>query len=385
MLPIVFLHRGAQLRPLTHPLYPLLNPLYLAALQARIANPKAPIYIIADAECQKTFRMDGVTFLPLESFEESWASLKQNYIHLSPNPYDYELFCLARWFVVRDFMEQYGFERVMHLDSDVMLYADIDKLDESVGYPDLMCSYCRGEFQDTSMGNHSIFSKKALEQFCHFIQTAYLDRKEHYSAVYNRLIEAKENTRILEGISDMSLLGDFFKTSQEEGQLVLINSFDRTQPPLIDNNIILSQGYVLDNKGKKITIKEGIPYAERLSDGVLVPFASLHFQSDSKIRMLDFLHAREATGEILCDALRAMAVRASDELHEFRTEWLKVEAKETRTEAKRLELAHQLSLLKKGVKRTLDDVLRCRWLRLGGSLGLSRSARRLRELRDLSQ
>jgi hypothetical protein len=48
------------------------------------------------------------------------------YKHYSPNGFIYERFCFLRWFLLRDFMLAHGLKHVLHLDSDVLLYVDVN-------------------------------------------------------------------------------------------------------------------------------------------------------------------------------------------------------------------------------------------------------------------
>ncbi len=47
---------------------------------------------------------------------------------MSSNPYDYELICFQRWFYIRDFIEKQEMEYFLCMDSDVLLYCNINEI-----------------------------------------------------------------------------------------------------------------------------------------------------------------------------------------------------------------------------------------------------------------
>ena len=52
---------------------------------------------------------------------DSLNIFSNNYKHLHSGPHVHEMFCYQRWFFLLDFMRTNSFEKILHLDSDVIL------------------------------------------------------------------------------------------------------------------------------------------------------------------------------------------------------------------------------------------------------------------------
>ena len=112
-IPIIVIHRGTPFY-----LYPVLK-------QMRLFNPDNRICLISDGI------PDGCDFVEYHDINDYWDSsveFDKIYLHLSSNPRDYEMFCFQRWFVIRDFVQKQGFEYFLCVDSDVLLYCDVNNL-----------------------------------------------------------------------------------------------------------------------------------------------------------------------------------------------------------------------------------------------------------------
>ncbi|MFC1795945.1 hypothetical protein ACFL1V_02470 [Pseudomonadota bacterium] len=104
----VFIHQGL-------PSY-LLCSLY----QAHFASPKLRKILVSDIDPKLPF----VDWINLNYFSDSWNEMAAVYVHLSTNQASFERFCFYRWFVLRAVMKNRGLTRIIHLDSDVMVYFD---------------------------------------------------------------------------------------------------------------------------------------------------------------------------------------------------------------------------------------------------------------------
>ena len=89
----------------------------------RLFNQENRICLISDGI------PDGCDFVEYHDINDYWDSsveFDKIYLHLSSNPRDYEMFCFQRWFVIRDFVQKQGFEYFLCVDSDVLLYCDVN-------------------------------------------------------------------------------------------------------------------------------------------------------------------------------------------------------------------------------------------------------------------
>ena len=64
----------------------------------------------------------------IDDYSKGADAFKMAYIHMSSNPYDYELICFQRWFCIRDFVKTQKIENFLCMDSDVLLYCNIDEV-----------------------------------------------------------------------------------------------------------------------------------------------------------------------------------------------------------------------------------------------------------------
>jgi len=49
------------------------------------------------------------------------------YKHLSTNDYNFELMCFNRWFILLNYMKAKNINMCFHIDSDVLLFSDVEK------------------------------------------------------------------------------------------------------------------------------------------------------------------------------------------------------------------------------------------------------------------
>lgn len=181
---------------------------------------------------------------------------------------------------MKNFVKQHGIEKFFYLDSDVLLYMEIN--------PQLktFSSDCgrifSGSLSTTSL-HTSYFTKDSLSNFCDFILDTY---KNHHERLDNYIEETGES------ISDMSLAYLYFD------KLNMKNASNLTTPTLengedypgffditIGETTDVCQTKKLGYFVKKIRwTKEskGIPVVQSNSDGEIFQLRSLHFQGDRK-------------------------------------------------------------------------------------------------------
>jgi len=107
-LTIVFVHRG--------------NPFYLkyAIGQAVHTQGGSRVVLLGD-EANKGLGL--CEWYPLEDFGERACDFARRYKHLSPNDYDFELFCIQRWLYLSEFVAKAGIGgNICYLDSDALVY-----------------------------------------------------------------------------------------------------------------------------------------------------------------------------------------------------------------------------------------------------------------------
>lgn len=133
---------------------------------------------------------------------EKYEQFKKIYIHLSPNGYEYELFCFERYFILLEYMEQYGLKECIMLDSDACTFTNYSEHH----FQDYEAAASWPYYKDTDkwmiIPHVMYWKKESLNSFVDFLIEQYQCNSSRLTAKRNRLIE-KHATY---GISDMSLL-----------------------------------------------------------------------------------------------------------------------------------------------------------------------------------
>lgn len=351
--PIVFLQLGAP-AALSH--------LNCALLQARWWNPQREIFVIGDEECRAALVVPGVEFVPIDGLRSSSGELRKVYVHLSENSPGFELFCLERWFVLRDFLHQRQLDSVWHFDSDVMVYEDLKGEDARMA--DMDFSYVK------ISGHSSYFRASALDKLCSFIFENYRaePQTKWLQGTYVECLAAKKP----DAISDMFFISEFVK---QDG----LRSGDVSLPAeghsVFDANIRFSNGYEMDGDLKRITFTDQQPYALDLETQKLQRFATLHFQYLAKHQMPRFLRPPGPLPEWSLGVMNQLLTRMQT-MQSSRGE--SVRSGEQQNSRKGSATPSMQPII-----RNLRSVLDSRWLRVGGALKFTRAARNLEDSIDM--
>lgn len=115
---IVFIHIGEDLPPY----------ISTALDQARLFNTDCPILLVANEKALKKFTPNSQSHITTIACE----TLKKTDVHkqfLEQNPRKSKVyFTCQRFFYLNDLMLQHRLKNVFHLENDVMLYAELDKM-----------------------------------------------------------------------------------------------------------------------------------------------------------------------------------------------------------------------------------------------------------------
>lgn len=250
-LPIVFIHIDDS------------EYLKYTLAQARISNPAAVIYLIGDLFNDN---YDFVEHHNIKNYSSEAELFSKLYKHHSTNSYDGELFCFRRWFILKEFMEHNKIQQCLYLDSDVLLFADIQQ--EDMKYRDCAFTLSFG----CGQGFNIIHDAGILNEFCDFIVKCFISQ-----SFYNSLVETSDR-QFHKCLSDMVVFYEYQKrTKYKIGDISLI--IDKTKH---DANINLSEGFETEGGVKKVIWTNGTPYCREIASDSLIRFNSLHFQGKSK-------------------------------------------------------------------------------------------------------
>lgn len=384
---IIFLHWG-NAQECLH--------LNLAALQARLWNPHSEVFVLADAAARATLTVPGIEVVPLEDYHSAAASFRRHYVHFSINQPEYTRFNIERWFVMRDFVRQRGLQRILHLDSDVLLYDDVDAAGQQFEECDLTLSCPSTVRLPNSSGHSSYFNLRALDEFCAFVESTYADPAR--IASFDNRVAARRTKGGVYNIGDMFLLASFSFTTQlkigygQHGQ----PEFDANFNYDIETRTKLADGH------KRIEYRKGQPHGLRPGNEKAIRYATLHFQGQAKEWMPEHLRAPEGTqlpSELILPLIARLTRSARQTISEWKAtvsakqkvldEALGVVAtvrsqyegqKERRADdARRLKAAYQAMAQ---AEKKVESAARSLWVKRGTQLGLTKAGTQLQSALD---
>jgi hypothetical protein len=225
-------------------------------------------------------------FIPFERYNSGYKEFEELYIHLSTNNPAVEKFCISRWFILRDFMNDNNVEMVFHADWDVLCFADITK--DSHRFQHLDCA-----LSARTTGGQSFFSKEGINKVFDYILKLY---KNKDSFEFQRLAQnfnLRQKFGLHGGVCDMNFLEHYarYEAHHAVGELSLVSH--NPQDYFYELHMGVAEGFESehgpDGRLRKVyKFKDGIPYSKHLRTGRDIPFATVHFQGSHKHLMEEF-------------------------------------------------------------------------------------------------
>lgn len=260
-IPLIFVHKG--------------DASYLKQVLAHnyAFNKSADIYLLGD---EKNSSYANVKHYPIKNYSRSANEFADIYRHMSTNSYEFELFCFQRWFVINEFAQSMKLESFLCLDSDVLLYCNVN---------DIFSHFVDYDF--TISQRHSphitLFNRQSLADFCNYLTQLYT-RPEYIERFTNTFNEFSREKR-LGGICDMSA---FFLYPEDVSENVKDVS-EKVDEFYFDSNLNESDGFEMSGGLKKIYWKDNLPFAKHIETGLLVQLLGLHFQGATKWKLHKFV------------------------------------------------------------------------------------------------
>ncbi len=238
--------------------------------QAKRYNEK--VFAIGDTEPPS-----NCSYVHYLNSSEEFASI---YEHLSTNSRKIELMCFQRWFILKDFMEMTGIEVCFHIDTDVMLYANVTEEFEKYSQFNFTLSH-------RCCGSNSFFTFKGLKKFCDYLMNFYQNKSSYDYERVAAHYHVRQKHGLPGGVCDMTLLQHYsYLHCGKIGEMMHIID-DSTY----DHNINEPDQYFrMAQQTKDITFISGgtfinpdpLPYCYQESTGKQIQFKTLHFQGPAK-------------------------------------------------------------------------------------------------------
>lgn len=268
-LPIIFLNYG--------------NPWYLkySLSQCIGTNPGARVILLGD---NANIGYAGVEHYNCSDYMHSATKIAEVYKHMNTNPYDFELFCMQRWFIISDFLQKHSIKECFVMDSDVLLYEPIVKYRQV--FEKVRMTLHVGSDVSVSASAHStyILDRSMLQEFCAFCLSTYANEE---GWAYKRLLKHCEGLKQANesgGVCDMTFWYLFYIENKEK--IYDLNSIIRGDE-CVDNNV----NAATNNTGT-FKIKNGIKQVRLFRDKAQafivsplqhsINMISLHFQGSAK-------------------------------------------------------------------------------------------------------
>lgn len=138
--------------------------------------------------------------IPLADYGSGFSAFEKNYVHLNTTPRDYEIFCYKRWFILRDFMRSMGLRVVFYIDSDVLLFADVNKEEKKFKQFDLTLLHRTAAIS-------SFITYRGIDNFCNFLERIYSDHSSYEFKKLASHFSVRQSCGLSGGVCDMTLFG----------------------------------------------------------------------------------------------------------------------------------------------------------------------------------
>ena len=187
------------------------------------------------------------------------SKLVKAYKHRSVNPFAFELLCLERWFVLEAFCESECIDRVIHLDTDVIVFDSFDELE-------VLWDSHRGALCGISP-HVALMTREGIGDMTRIIR-----------GFYEGTFEFSDSTGT-QNISDMNFLGYLGKVTGWKDLLTWQGE------SAVDHHVKCADGCRMKDDFKDVTFHDGHAFGVSATTGEQIRFKSLHFQGSSKKRM----------------------------------------------------------------------------------------------------
>ena len=252
--------------------------LQYAVSQARSCGYLPVIIGDQDAKCE------FAEFHDIAEFSTDIESFRSIYSHISANPFDYEIFCFERWFIIRNYMRRFD-GPIWVADHDVLVYEGLEELAATLESSPLL---------GATLNSAWFMYLKNVEKISEIL--------DYFTSVYSNsdTLETLSQRNAISGrahLSDMHLLIELCNSKPNE----YVDAAYRGTELGIDNNIRAQNGFASFYGHKKVTWRAKQPWIKS-NNGKLTRFFCLHFQGPSKF-LMQYMNTIESKylGEHLVD------------------------------------------------------------------------------------
>tara|TARA_A100001011_G_scaffold358910_1_gene405012 strand:- start:19 stop:885 length:867 start_codon:yes stop_codon:yes gene_type:complete len=257
-----------------------------------ITSKNNHVYLIGNKEIKFLENLSkNITFIDIEKYENNQKLnyLKENFQNYSTNSFDFEWFCFARVFILKEFLNEYNLDSLFYIDSDNVLLVDVNNLmfEQETAF---LVPNNQSKYRMTGSIHSSLISKNYCNEFEILFNDIYIN-KERFDLIKEK-IDFHQKEKIPGGICDMTLhyliyheeklkihnILEPFKNKDGE-MVVFMNHINNGEGPLSMNN------YALKNEKIKIYNRNKI-FDIILNYKILV--CNIHYQGSAKNKINRF-------------------------------------------------------------------------------------------------
>jgi len=228
------------------------------------------VYYLGDLYGCGIARLCGAHTARINDYNQSAIAFETVYKHYSTLGAKFELFCIQRWFILRDFMKDTGIKQAIYLDTDNLVCEPLDGfVDKFQGYGMTFTGY--------SAHINFILDWTILDRFCQFIMDIYRNPdKEGKLVTWAKDIQSSAGAG---GVSDMTM---FYWFHQEFSQNILSYKDVFMFPPF-DGSLEDTRECEADQDGfKKIAWEGKTPFVIMKDNQSVLKLVTLHHQGRAK-------------------------------------------------------------------------------------------------------
>ena len=257
------------------------NPPHLKYVLAQLleTNPNAHIVLMGD-ESNNCYPF--VKHVMLSDYFDLANKFAKVYKHLNSTDISYEIFCYQRWFCVYEYMQKNHLEDVFSLDSDVLVYDDLTRLNQFLSSYDFAVSAKSLTNEDENPGNWmagpplGYFKIESLKNLCDFFMDSYINKK--YLDLFDKKMAYHAKRGEPYGVCDMTQIYFFAKEHQKK-MFNLSNIFELDgEKTRIDETILDTSDFIEENNHKKFLFEGKKVFAFDKEHQNKIRFPLIHFQ-----------------------------------------------------------------------------------------------------------
>jgi len=284
-IPVVIIHR-------TYKDYLKVN------LQITGLNNK--IILIGDDQLENLSRMDNVTFVNINKYEnlpllkESYA----NFTNFSSNNKTFEWICFERVFILKFFMKEFKLNHVFHIDSDNILFDNINNypFEKAIAY--CICTNWR-QYRMSNSIHCGLLNEEFCEKFIGLFNDIYVNKSKLF-LIKDKINHHKDDRGRFHrgGICDMTL----YYLLANEKMIDVQNLLNPVNNIVFINNINNAEGVESENQFEldatnKMNIQQidnKYMVHDKMNNRTLRLF-NIHFQGSAKKLLCEFKYKNTFT------------------------------------------------------------------------------------------